>query len=296
MDWIVTGSGQYGLNFNHFSCWPVGSCNPPPPPPREPEPEFRYWSDAANWPGNVVPAHNDTVIITSGWKMILDVEETPIYHNLTVYGALFFSDEIDVHLRTNMIFNRMGEIHIGSASAPHFRNAKITLFGNTTDNDILIFDEDLAGGHRVIANLNVLKMYGTSRIGGYNTRLTQEARKGDTEIYVDNSAGIFITKDDILALAATSYNAQGGEEVVVQDYDFSSGKVTLVEPIEMYHWGQSESTASKYNGVDMRGEVAILTRNIQITANMTANSTNGTLGCSLVAANTFELSASYELI
>ena len=207
MDWIVTGSGNYGLTFNHFSCWPVGSCNPPAPAPVEPEPEYRYWSEGSNWPGGVLPAHNDSVIITPGWKMILDIEETPIYHNLTVYGNLYFSDEVDTHLRTNMIFNRMGEIHIGSEAAPHTRNAKITLFGNTTDNDILIFDESLAGGHRIIANLNVMKMYGSKRTGGYFTRLTQEARKGDTEIFVDTSGGIFIMVNDTLALAATSYNA-----------------------------------------------------------------------------------------
>ena len=126
----------------------------------------------------------------------------------------------------------MGEIHIGTADKPHPRKAKITLYGNTTDNEELIFDEDLAGGHRVIANLNVLKMYGAKRTGGYDTRLAQEARKGDTEIYVDTSGSIFIMANDTLALAATSYNALGGEEVEVEAYDFITGKVTLKEPIK----------------------------------------------------------------
>lgn len=31
-----------------------------------------------------------------------------------------------------------------------------------------------------------------------------------------------------------------------------------------YHWGAAESTAAKYNQVDMRGEVMLLTRNIKI--------------------------------
>ena len=118
MTWIVNGKRGtgYSLNFVHYSCWPVGSCTPPAPPPAPPEAEFRYWSDAKNWPKNKLPAYNDSVVITSGWKMILDIPETPIFHELTVYGNLYFSDELDVHLRTNQIFNRMGEIHIGSES------------------------------------------------------------------------------------------------------------------------------------------------------------------------------------
>ena len=261
MDFIINGKGRYGLKFNHFSCWPVGSCQPPPPPYVPPEPEFRYWSDGSNWPTGSPPKFNDSVEITPGWKMILDIPETPIFHNLTVYGNLYFSDEMDVHLRTNMIFNRMGEIHIGTADKPHPKKAKITLFGNKTDNEELIFDEELKGGHRVIANLNVLKMYGAKRNGGYETRLTQEARKGDTEIYVDVSGNIFIMANDTLAIAATSFKATGGEEVVVADYDFTTGKVTLQDPIKQYHWGASDSTASKY-GTDLRGEVRILTRDI----------------------------------
>ena len=40
-------------------------------------------------------------------------------------------------------------------------------------------------------------------------------------------------------------------------YDFNS-------TLNNYHWGASLSTTSKYNGVDIRGEVLLLTRNIQI--------------------------------
>ena len=40
--------------------------------------------------------------------------------------------------------------------------------------------------------------------------------------------------------------------------------VTLDAPLLYYHWGAGESTAGEYNGVDMRGEVILLTRNIKI--------------------------------
>ena len=38
----------------------------------------------------------------------------------------------------------------------------------------------------------------------------------------------------------------------------------MKEPLKYYHWGDGDSTADEYNGVDMRGEVILLSRNIKI--------------------------------
>ena len=48
-----------------------------------------------------------------------------------------------------------------------------------------------------------------------------------------------------------SYNAQGGI-------------IKLDEPLDFYHWGQYQSTAKDYNGVDMRTEVVLLSSNIKV--------------------------------
>lgn len=40
--------------------------------------------------------------------------------------------------------------------------------------------------------------------------------------------------------------------------------MTLDSKLNHYHWGDANSTSSKYNGWDIRGEVLILTRNIKI--------------------------------
>jgi hypothetical protein len=54
--------------------------------------------------------------------------------------------------------------------------------------------------------------------------------------------------------------------VTVDTYNSGSGVVTFTTgtSIKHYHWGASASTADNYNGVDIRGEVLLLTRNIQI--------------------------------
>jgi hypothetical protein len=38
----------------------------------------------------------------------------------------------------------------------------------------------------------------------------------------------------------------------------------LKEAFDYYHYGASSSTGGDYNGVDMRGEVILLTRNIVV--------------------------------
>ena len=45
---------------------------------------------------------------------------------------------------------------------------------------------------------------------------------------------------------------------------YSFGLITLDENLDHYHWGDGQSTGEDYNGVDMRGEVILLTRNIKV--------------------------------
>lgn len=95
----------------------------------EPEAEFRFWSDASNWPNETVPVEGDDVHIEPGWKMILDVEETPVFELIRINGILIFSNETDIHLRAKHIFIRAGELHIGNETHPYPKKAQITLHG-----------------------------------------------------------------------------------------------------------------------------------------------------------------------
>lgn len=51
---------------------------------------------------------------------------------------------------------------------------------------------------------------------------------------------------------------------VVESYDSQTGILTFTEPLSFYHWGQRQSTADEYRGIDMRGEVILLSRNVRI--------------------------------
>lgn len=76
--------------------------------------------------------------------------------------------------------------------------------------------------------------------------------------------GLDLVQGDRLALAATSFAYLAMDDIVVDSYNAGTGVVTFSTSILHYHWGAPASTAADYNGVDIRGEVLLLTRNIKI--------------------------------
>jgi hypothetical protein len=50
----------------------------------------------------------------------------------------------------------------------------------------------------------------------------------------------------------------------VEKYDPATGIITLKTALNFYHFGAAESTAAGYSGIDMRGEVLSLSRNLKI--------------------------------
>ena len=116
------------------------------------------------------------------------------------------------------------------------------------------------------------------------TRLLQEANKGDKEIFVET--GLDLIAGDRIALLATSYKYEAGEDFIITSYDNVTGKIVLEHEVHYNHWGASESTASTYNGIDIRGEVILLSRNIQIVGEDIES-----WGCQMVTSDTVEYDA-----
>lgn len=52
--------------------------------------------------------------------------------------------------------------------------------------------------------------------------------------------------------------------MTIESYNNVTGDIIFTEALRYYHWGQSKSTEGDYNGVDMRGEVILLSRNVRI--------------------------------
>lgn len=93
-------------------------------------------------------------------------------------------------------------------------------------------------------------------------RLRAEVHKNDAQILIDT--GLDLVPGDRLALFPTSYVPNAVDDVFVRSYNNETGLVTLNRTLNYYHFGAPESTASNYSGVDIRGEIILLTRNVLI--------------------------------
>ena len=104
------------------------------------------------------------------------------------------------------------------------------------------------------------------------TRLLAPAKKGDTQIIIEPD--LDFVNGDRIALLPTSTENMASDDVLIVDYDSTTGqaKIDRVRPpseikepgLNWYHWGDPISTGPKYGGIDMRGEVVLLTRNVKI--------------------------------
>jgi hypothetical protein len=94
------------------------------------------------------------------------------------------------------------------------------------------------------------------------SRLRQTVNKGDRTVLV--ATDLDWVPGDELALMPTSMDHSHTDYVTVESYEIRTGEVVFSEALEYYHWGTETSTEQEY-GIDMRGEIVLLSRNIQVT-------------------------------
>ncbi len=205
------------------------------------------WSDPATWPNGQVPGEGDAVSITRNMDVVLDVSP-PTLRSLTVDGTLTFSNDVDIELQTDWILLH-GELHIGSEDQPHTRNATITLVDNVPGENVM------AMGDR-----GILIMGGTLSLHGDRTnswtKLARTAEAGSTTIEVLDASGWRV--GDEIVVASTDFDFRQATKRTIAA--INGNVITLDEPLEYMHFGEITY------GVDQRGEVGMLTRNIRIQA------------------------------
>jgi len=216
--------------------------------------EQTLWSDPATWPDHKVPAAGDKVTIEKGKAVVLDVSPPPL-HGLTVEGRLSFSDKADLELTTEWILLH-GELDIGSEASPHMRKATITLTDDVPNEEI-----DGMGDRGIMVMGGTLSLHGNRKNSW--TRLARTADAGSNSIQVLNAAGWQV--GDAIVLASTDFDAHQAERRTIAA--IKGNAITLDKNLEYMHFGKIT------DGVDERGEVGLLTRNIVIQASPDAEKT-----------------------
>src|SRR6187455_2495103 len=212
------------------------------------------WSDRATWPNKKVPAAGDKVEIPTGKNVILDVSP-PALGGVTINGKLSFPDKSDLELSTEWIMVH-GELEVGTEAKPFTHKATITL----TDN---VKDEQLMG----MGDRGIMLSGGTLNLHGDRTntwtKLSATAAAGATSIQVLNAAQWKV--GDEIVLASTDYDPRQAERRTIAA--INGNNITLDKKLDYMHFGKITF------GVDERGEVAMLTRNIKIQASEDAAQT-----------------------
>src|SRR6202046_470613 len=212
------------------------------------------WSNPATWPDQKVPRAGDEVTIESGKDVVLDVSSPPL-HGLTVKGKLSFSDKADVELTTEWVM-LFGELEIGTEAQPHTHKVTITL----TDN---VPNEEMAG----MGDRGIMVLGGTLNLHGDRTnswsKLAKTAEAGSSSIQVVDAKGWRV--GDQIVLASTDFDPHQAERRTISS--IKGNTITLDKKLEYMHFGRITF------GVDERGEVGMLTRNILIQASPDADKT-----------------------
>jgi cell migration-inducing and hyaluronan-binding protein len=205
------------------------------------------WSAKSTWAGGAVPAQGDVVTIAAGMNVVLDVSP-PALNGMTINGKLSFADKSDLALSTEWMMVH-GELEIGTAAKPFAHNATITL----TDN---VKDEQLMG----MGDRGIMLSGGTLNLHGNRTntwsKLSKTAKAGSKDIEVLDAAQWRV--GDEIVLASTDFNPRQAERRTITG--INGNAITLNEPLQYMHFGEITF------GVDERGEVGVLTRNVKIQA------------------------------
>jgi cell migration-inducing and hyaluronan-binding protein len=213
------------------------------------------WSDPATWPNRKVPVAGDKVTIGRDRDVILDVSP-PALGGLSIDGKLTFADNADLELTTEWIMVH-GELAIGSEARPYTRKATITLTDNVKGEDVMAG----MGDRGIMLSGGTLNLHG-DRTNTW-TKLASTANAGATSIQVLNASGWRV--GDEIVLASTDFNPRQAERRTIAAVNGNT--ITLDKKLDYMHFGKITF------GVDERGEVGLLTRNIKVQASADAEQT-----------------------
>ncbi|KAG2496270.1 hypothetical protein HYH03_005503 [Edaphochlamys debaryana] len=218
------------------------------------------WSRNSTWGGGPLPGDGDWVRIPEGITVLLDISPPPL-DMVVLEGNLVFDDTADyINLQTRYILVMGGNLTIGTAEKPYPGRANITMLGGPNSRDLPMY-----GGKAIGVREGVVTLYGKPKIPHY-TNLNQTVRKGGNSITINGDVNWEV--GDTIVIATSSWNGTEADEAVVTAIDKVSvpGCVVLsLDRAMLYDHVGAIHTQPGAADLDMRAEVAVLTRNVLFT-------------------------------
>jgi hypothetical protein len=216
---------------------------------------MNLWSSKTTWGNDPLPVKGDSVLITYGEYIVLDISP-PSLNLLTIQGNLEFARDVgDLYLNCSYIVLHYGRLFIGTEDDPFGpHNAVITLVGDRNSYEIPVY-----GAKCLAVRTAALYMFGMPRIPW--TKLAETATVGNTTLVLkdetDWKAG------DKIFVTSTEFNHLQAEELTVKATSQGGRIVEITTPLIYEHWGSGWSSGA--DSIDeYRASVGLLTRNVVV--------------------------------
>ncbi|KAK3716577.1 hypothetical protein RRG08_039372 [Elysia crispata] len=268
-----------------FRCYYRG-CQPPPQPMEvEIDPShLEYWSDPATWvnltDSGVEPIDNEDLTIPIDRWIIVD-KPLPKLGKLIIEGGLQFLDNssLDVTLEADYI-HITGRLVAGWSEAEPFSGKLRIIINGHHRSEVFPHVSGAPVGAKFIGVFGGLQLHGVDP-GIIRTNLNVTANVGDQTLTVVDNTG-WVSGNEIL-LTTTSYNSWHTETFTISSV--SGNVITLNDTVKFTHLAHSTSVDG--STIEMKAEVALLTRRIKIEGNEYTNSESESFGTRVLVGQTF---------
>ena len=207
--------------------------------------EYSYtnlWSAKTTWGGNDPPIAGDSVVVTVGEHIIMDVSP-PLLHLVILEGVLAFQDKQDLMLNASYIFihgsvyGSTGRLQVGTEAQPFLHEAYITIHGNRASYEIPIYGTKCIG----VRN-GALDLHGRPQVKW--TRLSETAKVGQT--YIRLRQKVEWRPNDLIVIASTGFNQEESEPMRIKRLTDGGHTVVLTKPLKHEHLGDGWSSGNAY--------------------------------------------------
>jgi len=237
---------------------PLPPTLPPPISPGRPT-NALMWSNTSIWPNNRLPQMGETVNISTGVYVIMDVP-VPKLTMLLIQGGLEILDNQDHTIEANTIIIDGGRLVAGYPDTPFRNRLRIILHGNEGSPVYRHGPTRITVGSKAIGVFGELILHSDIENPVSWTLLDASASQGSNQITlkdaVDWEAG------DEIMITSTSFDAYQTETLEITSVSNNKKVLTLNAPLAHTHLGVQESVGSV--SYSIRAEVGRLTRKIVI--------------------------------